>query len=174
MAIVFKHRYKSDSLIGSGTYKFRPYTITSPLPKLSTPQNVSADGTTVSWDEVENATSYAVLADGSEIGTVEVVAEDELAGTWVFNENVFGKNIYNNITFNVTFVSNGQTFNSIIFDNNPMNGGMFYDTLQVVHPDDASHFIDQSYRTITITSKLSEVENGDTLLALLQANATKQ
>lgn len=92
----------------------------------------------------------------------------------MFDENVFGKNIYNNITFNVTFVSNGQTFNSIIFNNNPDNGGMFYDTLQVVHPDDAAHFIDQSYRTITITPKLSEVTNGDTLLAWLQANATKQ
>lgn len=74
MAIVFKHRYKSDSLIGSGTYKFRPYTVASPLPQLATPQNVSADGTTVSWDEVENATSYAVLAYGSEIGTVEGAA----------------------------------------------------------------------------------------------------
>ncbi len=41
------------------------------LPQLATPQNVSANGTTVSWNEVENATSYAVLADGSEIGTVE-------------------------------------------------------------------------------------------------------
>ena len=152
MAIAFKHRYKSDSLIGTGTIKFRPYTVASPLsisyaltnctadstnpteivagktydfgftadsgyeftgsgttsvsggtvvaweypnasdltritvaievtgnltitqiasvalPKLSTPQNVSADGTTVSWDEVENATSYAVLADGAGIG----------------------------------------------------------------------------------------------------------
>lgn len=38
--------------------------------KLATPQNVTASGTTVSWDAVENATSYAVLADGSEIGTV--------------------------------------------------------------------------------------------------------
>ena len=71
MAVVFKHRYKSDSLIGTGTYKFRPYTVASPLPQLATPQNVTADGTTVSWDEVENATSYAVLADGNEIGTVE-------------------------------------------------------------------------------------------------------
>ena len=43
------------------------------LPQLATPQNVSANGTTVSWDEVENATSYAVLADGSVIGTVEGV-----------------------------------------------------------------------------------------------------
>ena len=41
------------------------------LPQLATPQNVTADGTVVSWNEVENATSYAVLADGSEIGTVE-------------------------------------------------------------------------------------------------------
>ena len=39
--------------------------------QLATPQNVTADGTNVSWDAVENATSYAVLADGSEIGTVE-------------------------------------------------------------------------------------------------------
>lgn len=71
MAVVFKHRYKSDSLIGTGTYKFRPYTVASPLPQLATPQNVSADGTTVSWDEVENATSYEVRADGESIGTVE-------------------------------------------------------------------------------------------------------
>lgn len=44
---------------------------TTKLTQLATPQNVSADGTVVSWDEVENATSYEVLADGSEIGTVE-------------------------------------------------------------------------------------------------------
>lgn len=71
MAIAFKHLYKSDSLIGTGAIKFRPYTVAEPLPQLATPQNVSADGTTVSWDAVENATSYAVLAYGSEIGTVE-------------------------------------------------------------------------------------------------------
>ena len=68
MAIVFKHRYKSDYLIGTGTYKFRPYTVASPLPQLATPQNVSADGTTVSWDAVENATSYEVFADNNSIG----------------------------------------------------------------------------------------------------------
>ena len=42
----------------------------SQLTQLATPQNVSADGTVVSWDEVENATSYEVLADGTSIGTV--------------------------------------------------------------------------------------------------------
>ena len=38
--------------------------------QLATPQNVTADGTTVSWDEVTNATSYDVLADGVSIGEV--------------------------------------------------------------------------------------------------------
>ena len=66
----FKHYYKNTTLIGTGTYKFRPYTVSQPIPQLSTPQNVSADGTTVSWDEVENATSYEIFADGTSIGTV--------------------------------------------------------------------------------------------------------
>ena len=42
----------------------------SVLPKLATPQNVIIDGTTLTFDEVENATSYAVLADGASIGEV--------------------------------------------------------------------------------------------------------
>lgn len=62
----FKRYYKNTRLIGTGTYKFRPYTVIQP--QLSTPVNVSADGTTVSWDEVENATSYEILADGTSIG----------------------------------------------------------------------------------------------------------
>ena len=40
------------------------------LAKLATPQNVTANGTVVSFDPVENATSYAVLADGVSIGEV--------------------------------------------------------------------------------------------------------
>lgn len=45
---------------------------TTKLTQLSTPQNVTADGTTVSWDEVENATSYEVIEGGNNVlGTVE-------------------------------------------------------------------------------------------------------
>ena len=44
--------------------------LTTFFAKLATPQNVTANGTTVSWDEVENATSYDVLADGVSIGEV--------------------------------------------------------------------------------------------------------
>ena len=43
---------------------------------LATPQNVTANGTTVSWDEVENATSYEIFADGTSIGTVEGTAQN--------------------------------------------------------------------------------------------------
>ena len=44
--------------------------------QLATPQNVTANGTTVSWDEVENATSYEIFADGTSIGTVEGTAQN--------------------------------------------------------------------------------------------------
>lgn len=43
-------------------------TVFEKITQLTTPQNVTANGTTVSWDAVENATSYAVLADGVSIG----------------------------------------------------------------------------------------------------------
>lgn len=59
-------RYVHDNRAGANkTYEMVYVT------QLATPQNVTANGTTVSWDEVENATSYAVLADGTSIGTVE-------------------------------------------------------------------------------------------------------
>ena len=173
MAIVFKHRYKSDSLIGTGAIKFRPYTVASPLPQLATPQNVSADGTTVSWDAVENATSYAVLADGNEIGTVEVVAEDELAGTWVFNDNpdLSGSGTIN---VNINFTSNERDFtNMSIIKGSIGRGEIQYNEL-AVHTRGMGWPVGEVYKTITITSKLSEVTNGETFLAWLQANATKQ
>ena len=62
-------------------------TVFEKITQLATPQNVTADGTTVSWDAVENAKSYAVLADGSEIGTVEGAATKILAaGTYKWKD----------------------------------------------------------------------------------------
>ena len=69
MAISFKHYYKSGSLIGTGAVKFRPYAVASPLPQLATPQNVTANGTTVSWDEVENAIEYELVVNNTSWGT---------------------------------------------------------------------------------------------------------
>lgn len=133
--------------------------------QLATPQNVTANGTTVSWDEVENATSYEIYADGVSIGTVE----NESGETWLINDNAFAQSVYNNKTYTALFNSNGQTFNSIIINNNPMNGGMFYDSTKVVDPDHASTFINQAYRTVTF-----ETAPSGELLTWLQANATKQ
>lgn len=42
--------------------------------KLAAPQNVTVDGTTASWDKVENATSYELFADGTSIGEYAVPA----------------------------------------------------------------------------------------------------
>lgn len=95
LSLSFKHHFRNTSLIGTGTYKFRPYTVAEPMitgnflttssdeilqdnngnnleyiTQLSTPQNVTADGTTVIWDAVENATSYKIFADDVIIGTL--------------------------------------------------------------------------------------------------------
>lgn len=60
----YKHYYDAGTQ-GSGTIKFRHYSATEPLPRLATPTNVTVDGTTVSWDNVENATSYDVYVGGT-------------------------------------------------------------------------------------------------------------
>lgn len=50
---------------------FNGVTVFENKPQLATPQNVTADGTNVSWDEVENATSYEVIEGGNNVlGTV--------------------------------------------------------------------------------------------------------
>ena len=47
---------------------------TTKLTQLATPQNVTADGTTVSWDAVENAKSYEVIEGGNNVlGTVKTL-----------------------------------------------------------------------------------------------------
>lgn len=61
--IYFRHLY-SGGTIGSGAVKFKEYTQTY-LPQLATPTNVSASGTTISWDEVANAESYDVYVDNT-------------------------------------------------------------------------------------------------------------
>ena len=173
MAIVFKHRYKSGSLIGTGAVKFRPYTVASPLPQLATPQNVTADGTNVSWDEVENATSYAVLADGTSIGVVDNVTEDALAGTWVFNDDITLDSVQ---SFSLVFISGGIQGTSISIEETFGLFSLYYtwENSNVTQAFTGGQWTDTTYKTIVITSKLSEVTNGEQLLAWLQANATKQ
>ena len=148
-------------------------TVFERITQLATPQNVTADGTIVRWDAVENATSYAVLADGSEIGTVERSVTDELDGTWLFNDSL---SISNDITWNVNYTTNSEDYTDLRISlqvssigHEPCMGTSEYPTLFYNMGS-----WDDRYKTIIITSKLSEVTNGDTLLAWLQENATKQ
>ena len=87
--------------------------------------------------------------------------------TWVLNENAY--KAMNNFTYTANFVCDGTNYTTIVNSSNPMTGGLFYDTTQVVHPDNASQFVNEKYRTITFAT----APTGD-LLTWLQANGTKQ
>lgn len=73
MAIVY-NGVTVEKVVYNGTeldkVVYNGVTVFESNPQLSAPQNVTADGTVVSWDEVENATEYEVYADGASIGTV--------------------------------------------------------------------------------------------------------
>lgn len=97
---------------------------------------------------------------------------DPLAGTWVFKDTLtFGVNSWN---YNLSFRSSNIDYSSLTYTFvNPINAYLSYDS-DTVYLTDTLSWQDESYKTITITSKLSEVTNGDSLLGWLQSNATKQ
>lgn len=113
--------------------------------------------------------------DGTADISGEVVEEDELAGTWVFNDDIYDGGEGSG-TYNVNFVSNGVSYTSMQFDYQGMGYNIYYDSTQVASGSDVSGttFSDPAYKMTTIASNLSEVENGETLLTRLKANATKQ
>ena len=76
-------------------------------PQLATPQNVTANGTTVSWDEVENATSYEIFADGTSLGTVEGTTQD---ASYIVTIDDVTNDEYNYIQISVT--CNGEQISS--------------------------------------------------------------
>lgn len=102
---------------------------------------------------------------------------DPLAGTWVFNNSLnYGSFSSFNYSYNINFTSNGTTYNEL---SSPDPGALpnigidlCYNSTTVYNTK--SGWTNTAYKTINITSKLSEVTDGDTLLAWLQANATKQ
>ena len=96
----------------------------------------------------------------------ETPQQDELAGTWVFNNTIDASG---NLWFDLYFTCDGKQGTSIMTDEGWLNYGGIESPVYA-----GSSWVKDAYRTITITSKLSEVTNGDMLLAFLQANATKQ
>lgn len=111
----------------------------------------------------------------------EATTTDELAGTWVFTSMLgvadsFYTTVGNSVS--VAFSSNSRSFIAIsvrLYDDN-YNNSLWYDSICVLGDDGTSYvsWTNSAYKTITITSKLSEVTDGSTLLTWLKANATKQ
>lgn len=101
--------------------------------------------------------------------------EDELAGTWVFNDTLILP--YDQVLYYVNFV-NGETSYTTMGERDPEDPApddmWFYGTTVVYNDLADPTWKGEAYRTITITSNLSEVTNGSTLLTWLKANATKQ
>lgn len=92
--------------------------------------------------------------------------QDELAGTWVFNNTIDASG---NLWFDLYFTCDGKQCTSIMTDEGWLNYGGIDSPVYT-----GSSWAKDAYRTITITSKLSEVTNGDMLLAWLRTNAVKQ
>ena len=96
----------------------------------------------------------------------ETSQQDELAGTWVFNNTI---NASGNLWFSLDFTCDGKQGNAITTDEGWLN---YSGIASPVYTQ--SGWKNETYKTITITSKLSEVTNGNELLTWLQANAVKQ
>lgn len=101
---------------------------------------------------------------------------EELAGTWVFTSELGTVGTYDEIVgsvTNVNFTSNGVNYTSIKTTN---YSNLYYGNTLVFENDGmpSASWVNNSYKTITITSNLAEVTNGAALLAWLKANATKQ
>lgn len=113
--------------------------------------------------------------DGTIVISGEAQEEDELAGTWVFND--YPSFTETGIHYDVNFTSNENTYTRMGHDEDSGGLGMvalYYDSTEVFNPDAGGEWTNEAYKIININSKLSEVTNGDTLLTWLKANATKQ
>ena len=142
-----------------------------------------ADGS-ITYNGTETAVSAGQTATmacaGKKMLTDVVIAvksaEDELSGTWVFNDTITIPS--ENKTFNLSFTnaSTNDYFNpctQIIF-----SSGEYMKYANHNSTGWLAYMVDKwngdQWKTITINSTLAEVEDGDTLLAWLKANATKQ
>ena len=142
-------------------------TYTVAQPQLSAPTGLTADGTTVSWDAVENAESYDVYADDTVLlgnTTGGAVSSGE---TWLLNENLSSAD---NISVNINFTSNNTE--CTVFDYTSSKGGVLTYIVKATTEEMTVYMVEwnnQAYRTITFDT----APTGD-LLTWLQNNGTKQ
>lgn len=116
----------------------------------------------------ENLDNLANLPEEPEV-------EDELQGTWVFNDTL---TLDTTVHYSVNFTSNGVSYTwlTVWHDSEvrPKPKSLYFTNSDVEFEVYYSGWYEQIYKTITITSKLAEVTDGAELLTWLKANATKQ
>lgn len=144
-----------------------------PSGSLNITENKTVDVTEYASVTVAVPSDTVAEWDGSGVVIEAIEEEDELAGTWVFND--YPTELIVNQTYNVEFASNGVNFTTLRTEIDTTSFewetyGIYYNDTQAYY----ENWRNSAYETITITSKLSEVTNGDTLLEWLKANATKQ
>ena len=139
------------------------------LSQLATPQNLAVENTTLSFDEVENATEYEVFVDNTSIGSYQVSKGEE----WVLNE--IPNAPLSNIDVSIDFQSNNENFKSINIPRLPQfaRDGIIYYNIDgnavIAYDGNTSSWANNAYRTLTF-----ETAPTGTLLTWLEANGVKQ
>ena len=145
------------------------------MTQLATPQNVSVEDTTLSFDEVENAEEYEVFVDNVSIGSYQVSKGE----TWLLNSEM---SFTSKSEFSTNFVSNNLTCThlSTTYSNTPMGveRQVLYTTADsqdinvytTVTGETPQGWQNEAYRTITFDSPVTD----SALLTWLQANGVKQ
>lgn len=146
--------------------------------------NPSGDTYIVDRDN-EEVLGRELIISGAVYSIKEFSTTDELAGTWVFNNELINMGSGGHWAVNVTCNNDnylsmvkgyiGEGFSICLFKTttDDYSSGNYIKLCTDWDEGDWEWF-DTAYKTITITSKLSEVTNGEALLTWLKANATKQ
>lgn len=142
----------------------------APLPQLATPQNVSVENTTLSFDEVENAEEYEVFVDNVSIGSYQVSNGE----TWVLNSTIAAPS--NSIDENINFlcVDTSQNFIRILVESEGKGVHLEYfaqgdSSTSGTTVSTGGTKVATKYRTLTFET----APTGD-VLTWLQTNGVKQ
>lgn len=139
----------------------------SALPQLATPTNVAVTDTTLTFDEVANATSYEVFVDNVSIGTHTIQTTE----TWLLNESLIDTTSEVGFNVSIGFTSNNEAFTAISLLLRAGREGvqLEYGSTTVYNSIIGSGWTNQGYRTVTFATPPT-----GNLLTWLQANGVKQ
>lgn len=157
----------NENNIGSQTSVTATLGLLLNLPQLSAPANLTADGTTVSRDAVENAESYDVYADDSVLLGNTTGGAASSGETWLLNNEGLSVSL-SGWSYSISFTSNNQSYSTFACHfNSPNDAGLYYGDTKVY--DTNTLWANSAYRTVTFDT----APTGD-LLTWLQNNGTKQ